>query len=148
MSIVLAPAWLKVNDEDVCFGARDESYGEFTLQYSGKIMSFALAHLRGKVTCHVGGSSSFWGCREGPELRTFLTSKKNKVIFPQTSGIQGYRLPGVRSDSSRLIFNNLSVPLKVTRGQQFRIWYDEDLRNNSEKDNGGRTCMDIHALYI
>ena len=148
MSIFLAPAWLKVNDEDVCFGARDESYGEFTLQYSGKIMSFALAHLHGKVTCHVGGSSSFWGCREGPELRTFLTNKKNKVIFPQTSGIKAYRLPGVRSDSNRLIFNNLSVPLKVTRGEQFRIWYDEDLRNNSEKDNGGLTCLDIHALYI
>ena len=46
------------------------------------------------------------------------------------------------------MFNNLTVPMRVAAGQEFRVWYDEDLKNESEHDNGGKTCMDIYALYI
>ncbi|KAL9975376.1 hypothetical protein ACROYT_G012531 [Oculina patagonica] len=144
------PVWLKVNTKEVCFGARDNSYGSFTMQYSDNIVSFKLVHLRGQISCHVNLDSlySTWSCEEGNILQTFVTNASNAVVFPQLSGITDYRIPGIRSDSPELTFNNLTVPLRVTPGQEFRVWYKEDLKDVSEVDNGGQTCMDIYSLVV
>ena len=37
--------------------------------------------------------------------------------------------------------------LKVSRGDEIRIWYGEDLLNHTEQDNDGVTCMMAQA-YI
>ena len=36
----------------------------------------------------------------------------------------------------------------VDGGEEFRIWYQEDYRNQKENDNAGSTCTDVYALYI
>ena len=84
----------------------------------------------------------------GYTLATVVTSDNNTVVFPQISEVKVYKLPGIRSDSPELTFNNLSVPLRVASAQELRVWYVEDLRNVMEDDNGGETCMDIYALYV
>lgn len=142
--------WLKVNTEEVCFGARDDLYGSFTMQQSGNIVSFKLVHLRGQISCStVASRYNKWACDEGDRLETVLTNDTNAIVFPQLSHIERrYKLPGIRSDSPELIFNNLTVPIRVAPGQEFRVWYIEDLKDKSEHDNGGKTCMDIYALYV
>ncbi|KAJ7374869.1 hypothetical protein OS493_005222 [Desmophyllum pertusum] len=131
------------------FGARDNTYGSFTMQSGGNVMSFKLVNLRGKISCRtVASRYDYWACDKGDNLQTFLTNDSNAVILPHWPDITSYQLPGMRSDSPELIFNNLTVPLRVTPGQEFRVWYMEDLKDDSEFDNGGQTCMDIYALYV
>ena len=84
----------------------------------------------------------------GKDLRTFVTNGSNVVVFPKNSSKQKYQLPGVWSNSTVLTFNNLTVPLAVATGQEFRVWYHEDLKEVSEFDNGGKTCLDVFALYV
>lgn len=144
---ISVPSWLKVNIEEVCFGARDNSYGSFTMRFSGNIVSFKLVHLSGNVTCN-GALFSYWGCGVGKDLRTIVTNGSNVVVFPKDSSTQKYQLPGVWSNSTELTFNNLTVPLAVATGQEFRVWYHEDLKEVSEFDNGGKTCLDVFALYV
>ena len=143
------PSSLKVNSKEVCFGTRGNSYGSFTMPYYGKISAFKLVHLRGSVSCRaVDNRFSYWRCDVGEFLNTFLTNSTNAVVFPQISGINSYTLPGIWSNSSELTFKNVNVPLSVSKGQKFRVWYGEDLKDESETDNGGRACMDIYALYV
>ena len=139
-----------MNTEEVCFGARDDSYGSITMQQSGKILSFKLVHLRGQISCRtVASRYNKWACDEGDDLETVLTNEDNAIVFPQLSHIEKrYQLPGMRSDSPELIFNNLTVPMSVAPGLEFRVWYTEDLKDISEQDNGGKTCMDVYALYV
>ena len=139
-----------MNTNEVCFGARGDSYGPFTMKYSGAITSFKLVHLSGSVACYQAAEQwfSYWGCNDKTYLRTFLTNNSNAIVFPQKTEIKPYIISGIRSDSKELVFHNLTVPLRVAAGQEFRVWYDEDLKNESEHDNGGKTCMDIYALYI
>ena len=121
------------------------------MQHNGEITSFKLVHLRGEVSCSqtVAGHYSYWGCAKNEWLDTLLTNGRNAVFFPQNHNKLGrYQLPGIRSNSIELTFNNLTVPLRVATGQEFRVWYGEDLRDRSESDNGGQTCMDVYALYV
>lgn len=138
---------MKVNTDEVCFGARNDSYGSFAMNSGGHIKSFKLVHLSGNVTCN-GVDYSYWGCKAGKHLRTFLTNDSNEVVFPQKSSSAFYQLQGVRVNSTELTFNNITVPLQVGTGQEFRVWYSEDLKNYSESDNGGKTCIDVYALYV
>ena len=84
----------------------------------------------------------------GKHLLTFVTDTSNEIIFPLVSKIKPYKISGIWSNSTELIFNNLAVPVRVSAGQQFRVWYGEDLKDVSEHDNGGETCMDSYALYV
>lgn len=138
-----------MNTKVVCFGARGNSFGSFALPFSGNIMTFKLVHLSGKISCSTAASRySYWACDKGDLLQTFLTDDSNTVVFPQLPDITSYRLPGMHSESPELTFDNLTVPLRVEPGQEFRVWYKEDLQDVSEHDNGGKTCMDVYALYI
>lgn len=119
------------------------------MKKSGSIVSFKLVHLRGQISCRtVDSRYSYWACDKGDILQTFITNASNAVVLPPLSDIPNYQISGMRSDSSELTFNNLTVPLKVAPGQEFRVWYREDLKDVSESDNGGKTCMDIYSLYV
>ena len=50
----------------------------------------------------------------------------------------------VLSQICELTFRNLTVEI----GQQFRVWYIEDLRNDYERENFGKACIDVYALYV
>ena len=110
-----------VNITEVCFGAWDNSYGTFSRHQNGGISSFKLVHLRGKVSCGTDQNRfTNWGCDVGKNLMTFLTDASNKIVFPLVSKIKPYKISGIWSNSTELIFNNLAVPVRVSPGQQFR----------------------------
>ena len=58
-----------------------------------------------------------------------------------------YKIEGVGVNEPELRFNNLSSPISVSVGDEFQIWYVQDLINCSEDNNSGQTCADVYAWY-
>ena len=76
----------------------------------------------------------------------------NKTVLPLAEFVKGiddyrYQLDGAHVNSPTLVFNLLPTPLVVSIGQQFLIWYGQDLTNFTEYNNAGETCTDVYALY-
>jgi hypothetical protein len=89
-----------------------------------------------------------FGC--GANLHVFITNTTNQIISPNppyVSQYATYNLPGVTSNDSELILPDQDPPLHVTAGQEFRVWYGEDLINGPEQDNRGTLDIDVYAHY-
>lgn len=76
----------------------------------------------------------------------------NKTVLPLPEFVKRknqyfYQLSGANVNSPTLVFNLLPTPLVVSVGQQFQVWYGQDLADYTEKNNAGKTCTDVHALY-
>jgi hypothetical protein len=151
--------WLKINSSPVCFGAKDNTFGSLYIKDPGQIISFKLVYRSGSVTCNKGVPlrSSHWGCRNingDPErMITIITNEQDVRILPQDEFLTvnrerlEYKLPGYDEMSKEIIFKNISVPVGVRVGDEFRIWYGQDLTNLLEDNNGGTTCCDVYGLY-
>ena len=146
---LLGTGWSKVNiDEPVCFGARDDSYGRFTVQVTGKIITAKLVHISGYVANSRTSTGGNWG-NPSCKLRTVITTGSNYVVFPANYTLsETYILEGYRSTSPELVFPNASESGGVTRGQELRIWFVEDLSDFSEGDNSGQSCADVFLFYV
>ena len=120
--------WLQVNPNRVCFGAKDDSYGAFTVPYDGNVVSLRLVYISGFVSCqyHTMPQGSHWGCAKESKLTTLVTNERNEVIFPRYNDRKIYSLAGYNYNSPELIFKLLSPPLKVFSGYKFRI---KNMRN-------------------
>ncbi|XP_078385006.1 uncharacterized protein LOC144667461 isoform X2 [Oculina patagonica] len=151
-------SWLKVNSRPVCFGARDNQYGSFSVPYGGKIAGFKLVYLSGYVSCDTNNIAywSFWGCYNHPSVKngvaTVITTTSNAIIVPLsqffTYGAGKWSdAPGYTPRSPEIVLPRFS-PYSVNSGQQFRLWYGEDLVGYTESDNGGNVCADVYALYL
>ena len=58
-----------------------------------------------------------------------------------------YKIEGVGVNETELRFNNLPSPISVSVGDEFQIWYGQDLKDCVENDNSGQTCADVYAWY-
>ena len=142
----------------LCFGTRDNQFGKFSSPYSGKLASVKLVHLHGYVTCYKGIPHylSYWGCGQynSPHISLVITDSNNSILFPSRefmldkSGTYS-SIPGYDSLSPELVLLALSNPPFVTRGQELRVWYGEDLNKEAyEDDNEGKACCDIYARFM
>lgn len=77
-----------------------------------------------------------------------VTSAAKKVVFPEDYKEEAYSLAGYHANSSELVFPPLSLPLKVTNGEEYQIWYNEDFVDGEEFNNDGQTCVNVYALYV
>ena len=60
-----------------------------------------------------------------------------------------YNLPGQTVYSPELVFDNFPTPRHVTVGEQFKVWFIEDLLDCSEEDNiVEKACVHAYALYV
>ena len=128
--------------------AKDDKPGKFFSPMTGKISAFKLVYSSGKVGCTLHDSSK-WGCDgDSDNLMTLITDDQNNVVFPENYHRQVYyKLPGFTSSSPELLFT-FSIPLEVSAGQEYRVWYAEDLNYYSELDNyPGATCMRVTIIY-
>lgn len=148
VSFLIATPWLKANAANICFGARDDSYGNFTIPWSGAVISLRLVHISGYLKCQSDQQpyGSHWGCKRRYKLTTLVTNDMNKVVFPQNYNNNSYFLRRYHINSSELVFNRLSPPLRVAAGQKFRIWYRQDFHDQVENDNAGDACADVYVL--
>ena len=137
-----------MNGEKVCFGAKNDSYGKFKITSTGFIRALKLEYISGFVTCNKDNVpyGSHWACKKGSKIATIVTNADCEVIFPHYYQNQAYILPGYHENSSELVFNRVSAPLRVVAGDEYRIWYHEDFVNGEEDNNNGRTCVDVYTL--
>ena len=149
MNTTEAP-WQKMNTIPVCFGAKDDQFGSFEVKIGGSVNSVKLVHVSGEVGCTVWSGRSKFGCQKSlPELHIFITTANNDILLPEIDEfLSKYILQGYHPDSTEIVFTNISTPLRLSSGQQLRIWYGEDLRDVSEIDNGGLSCVDVYAKYV
>ena len=145
--------WFKINTEEVCFGARNDSYGKFSIHKAGKISAFKLAHRSGSVSCLAGAAKGTnWGCRDKSyigQICTHITDASNVVLVNNLDSSKHgcYQLPGFDHNSPEIELN-LSSPIGVRAGQEFRIWYAEDLKNKNDDDNAfTKSCVDVYGFY-
>ena len=151
----LTDNWKKINTDPVCFGTKNDNFGSFEIQEAGKIYSFKLVHTNGTVTCNTNFESTKWGCLHpylGRRILLTVITYPNKTVLPLGEFVKGiddyrYQLDGAHVNSPTLVFNLLPTPLVVSIGQQFLIWYGQDLAYYTEFNNAGETCADVYALY-
>ena len=154
MNTTEAP-WQKMNTAPVCFGAKDNQFGKFEVEIGGSVDSVKLVHVSGYVTCELGlfdgvNARSKFGCQKtSSELYTFITNATNDILLPESPEfLSKYTLQGYHPDSTEIVFTNISTPLRLSSGQQLRIWHGEDLMNDTEWDNSGLSCVDMYAKYM
>ena len=148
----------------MCFGTRNDNYGSFKNKEPGFISTFKLIHKSGSLRCAPKYPASYWGCMNpshGEEKLTTVITFTNRtalLLANYSKRLNGngrsklcryysYHLDGVNGNSTELVFNKLPSALPVPLGQEFQIWYGQDLVNCSENNNSGKTCVDVYALY-
>lgn len=116
----------------------------------GTVISLKLVYISGYVTCQTNQHphGSHWGCKKETELTTLVTNDRNEVVFPRYRKGNPYTIPGYNFNSPELVFKIVPRLLrqKVAAGEEFRIWYRQDLLNASESNNAGQTCTDVYVL--
>ncbi|XP_044182757.1 uncharacterized protein LOC122963385 [Acropora millepora] len=143
--------WRKLNSAPVCFGAKDNQFGRFQVEIGGSIQAIKLVHLSGYVTCDSRPiSRSNWGCAGQHRVRNialFLTNASNTILLPMGQS-SPYTIPGYDEQSSEIVFSGFPNPLHLSSDKELRLWYSEDLVDQSEHDNGGTSCTDVFAKYL
>ena len=130
----------------MCFGAKNNMFGRFEVEFSGSINAVKLVHLNGKVSC--GKAWAKWGCFPGREkLRVFITDASNTIILPRAEG-RFYRIPGYNSSSSEIIITDFQNPLYLSSGHDLRLWFGADLFDYDEDDNNGKVCTNVFVRYL
>ena len=130
----------------MCFGAKDNQFGHFKVEFGGSIEAIKMLHLYGLVTCGSGWMK--WGCTPSAKrLKVLVTDAANSILLP-IGETNLYNLPGYHSNSTEVVFNDFPSPLQLSSGQELRLWFSEDRNNYQESDNGGTTCADVFAKYL
>ncbi|KAM7440898.1 hypothetical protein ABFA07_010001 [Porites harrisoni] len=150
--------WKKINIVPVCFGARNDSYGTFHITESGLINTFKLVHINGSVLCSEDVLPSYWGCNHtnygNTTLLTVITFQNRTALWLADYKMgeprkckYSYGIKGTGVNATELVFNELPSPISAFVGQEFQIWFGQDLANCTEYNNSGQTCVDVYALY-
>ena len=158
---LFADVWQKINNDPVCFGARDDTYGAFIVTKTGVVKAMKLVHRNGSIICHPDHPSTFWSCSNvdyyaSNTFMTIITNANREALLPSSENMKTqcndkkefYILDGVNQRSPELILGNLSRPLNLLKDQQLQIWYGQDLIDCSEGNNNGNSCVDIFAWYV
>ena len=112
----------------------------------GSVEAVKLVHVSGSVSCGTGRWSK-WGCETGSPFATLLTTSSDVILLPESKQYW-YEIPGYNVNSGEIVFTSFSNPLLLSSGQELRLWYNEDLKNQSEHDNGGNACAEVYVKYI
>ena len=125
--------WRRLNSNQMCFGAGDKQSGGFVVEVDGLIDAVKLVHLYGQVSCDVSnGRWSKWGC--GAEnLMVFLTNFTDDILIPKVEGGKyKYKIEGYKSKSPEIIWKDFTNPIRLTSGQELRLWRGMDLVDKHE----------------
>lgn len=81
-----------------------------------------------------------------------MTTAENKILFPPKEINRGAHnmalIPGYNSRSPEIVMSVFATPIDVSVGQELRLWYTEDLENNTTGDNHGRVCADVYGYFM
>ncbi|XP_015747709.1 PREDICTED: uncharacterized protein LOC107327486 [Acropora digitifera] len=153
--------WQQINNDPVCFGARDDQYGAFNVTKTGLVKAMMLVHRHGSIKCTLNDPSTFWSCSSvnfyaNNTFMAIITNANREALLPSVENLKSvfcnekhyYVLKGVNQGSPELVLGNLSRPLSLLKDQQLQIWYGQDWVNCTESNNSGASCVDIFAWYV
>ena len=144
----------------MCYGSAGNSYASFQAPSTGKIEAIKLTHMSGVVSCldtlpHIRwGCNSVWFTRK--DFQTVVTDSQEHLVFPSSlKSVQTYpefsfyEIPGVDCDTAKEIILRSDTPHMVKHGEEFQIWYIQDLTNTSEENNNHdvRHCVKVSLKY-
>ncbi len=162
LTSVIIENWIQMTPSSVCFSARDDTYGAFTIPTPGNIITFKLTYVNGSVNCDASGDYlSRWGCNwpgfAPYTMGVYITDTNKNRLLPANSiykrgGIicqwEYYYLPWATPEDDELRFDDFSPSLSVAAGQEYQVWFIEDLSGCSEVGNGfEQTCAEVYGLY-
>ena len=124
--------------------AKGDSPGVFYMRKAGIVTASKLVHISGEVGCFFNGRSK-WGCTDPDNIATVITDDQNNVVFPEDHTYP-YTIHGFGSNSPELMLH-FFIPLVVTAGQEFRVWYTEDLYTGDDNNYPGPTCMKVIPYF-
>lgn len=87
-------------------------------------------------------------------IEIHVTDKSNQNVAPPKDYPMlrvyksiGYDIPGYDYNSDEIILPDISPVMSVEVGEEFRVWYGQDLINGHEENNSGKTCADVYLYY-
>ncbi|XP_068732252.1 uncharacterized protein [Montipora capricornis] len=155
--------WQKINEDPVCFGARDDQYGVFHVTKTGNVKAMKLVHRSGSIKCNSVDDASYWSCTNSNgyasnTFMTIITNANKKALLPTEQDLKAFKgrshgkhfyvLEGIKQGSSELVLSSHSSPLRLLKNQELQIWYGQDWVDLSEENNSGTTCVDVFAWYM
>jgi len=146
----MAGIFVELTKTPICFSARGNKYGTFSIAKPGQISSFKLVHVSGAVGAYPNAAGK-WGTA-GHRFDTIITDNSNTVISPPFSMLDKtyykYSLPNANSKYDPVLFlPAIEPPFNVIGAQAMRVWFSEDLKNYAESDNYGTSCAHVYAKY-
>ena len=124
---------------------------------SGLVKTMKLVHKSGSIICSPKETASYWGCKNvktygNNGLLTIITNTKEEAVLPAAEHVKAdnhysYHIDGINHTSPELVFPDPPNKVLVSRSQELRIWYGQDLIGLSEHNNNGTTCVDVYAWY-
>lgn len=101
-----------MSPSEVCFGAKENSFGSFWIPVAGNIITFKFTYLNGSVSCHENTfeANSKWGCKLEDmthTMATLITDSNRTGLLPknkclcQGPGCGYYKLTWATPDSLR-----------------------------------------------
>lgn len=151
------PDWTILGQE-VCFGGKNDRYGIVKMPHTGLLGSIGFVHLDGQVRCvDKAKYGSNFGCKVHhlrDTFSVFVTKKDDKVLFPGKNNQRShshnfYQVVGKSGNDAKHFELQIDEPVMLDEGEELRIWYGEDLRDQAEGDNGDtETCVNVYGKYI
>ena len=155
--------WQKINEDPVCFRAKDDQYGAFEMTKTGNVKAMKLVHRKGSIKCNRHYDASYWSCTNLKQyanntFMTIITTADKKALLPKEEELLNkggcskkkhfYVLEGIKQGSTKLVLSSHSSPLRLLKNQQLQIWYGQDWADCSEGNNSGTACVDVFAWYM
>ena len=143
--------WEKLNTVPVSYGAKDNSYGTFTLKKTARIDQFKFEYVSGWLRCLTGGAVSYWGCSYyGSDKILTSIVKDSRIIFP--SGHNTYEsftiftMSPYNGKSPSIVFP--ASGYAGTKGEQLEIWFAEDFFGREQANNSGQININVYVKYL
>lgn len=152
-----SPDEWQLQASNVCYGAKDDTPGKFTIKAEGLLVGLKLVHKSGSLFCSDSKRTSRWGCKlygiSNNRIYTIVTDERKEVVFPDSKIVNSkdggfYFLPLFNGQTAdNLVFVNTQKPAYAMKGSKLSVWYGSDLYDFSESDNGGKHCIDVYATF-
>ena len=148
--IAKSNSW-ELQASNVCYGAKNNEYGQFKLKKRGQLKAIRMKHVSGYLDCDSDNPKTNSKSRLGSyPIKTIITDKQKSIVFPDHEMVvksnYSFLIRGYDARTSEFLTYVDSInPMYVEVGTELRIWFGEDLQDTSEHDNIGKHCVDVYA---
>lgn len=113
--------WIKFNEDVVCFGVKNDVFGNFIVMFYGIILIMRLVYILGFVMCNnrIVFYGSYWVCKKGLNIVIIVISVVKNVIFLEDYENKFYLLVGYYVNLLELVFLFWFKLLKVINGEEY-----------------------------